>query len=61
MNFKTTVLLIALLAIVGCVLYFTRDRGTNEITASNATKTEEKKLLDIATDVNKLSIGPADG
>src|SRR4051794_10162686 len=61
MNFKTTILLIALLAVAGVVLFFTRDRsggGTSEtsVTTPDATK----KLLDVTSaDVTKVVVTPA--
>jgi hypothetical protein len=66
MNFKTTIVLIALLVAVGAVLYFTRDRvGTGAGTEANKTESTastEKKFLEVRpADVKKLVITPADG
>src|SRR5438270_8239131 len=59
MNFKTTILLIIVLAAVGAVLFVTRDHETKTTEPAPAS---EKKLLDIVLgDVEKLSITPADG
>src|SRR5690349_14682025 len=61
MNFKTTILLIALLAVAGVVLFFTREKPaqTAETTPNAAQGT---KLLDFpATDVTKLVVTPGDG
>src|SRR5689334_22123794 len=60
MNFKTTILLIVVLAVAGVALFFTRDRsgGTGEtnVTTPDATK----KLLDVnAADVTKVVVTPA--
>src|SRR5262245_61261709 len=57
MNFKTTILLVVALAVVGGVLFFTRESGTQ----TNEPAPQEKKLLDISTsDVTRLSIVPSD-
>ncbi len=56
MNFKTTILLVVLLALVGGYLFVTRDKGEAE------TKTEEHSLVDVKKDdVSKVVITPADG
>ena len=58
MNFKTTVILIILLAATGGYLFFTRESGEAK------PKTQEaRKLLDIAAagDVTKVAIAPKDG
>jgi len=63
MNFKTTIVLIALLAVAGAVLLFTRDRGGEQATTTTDTKaTPQKVFADVqANDVTKLAITPADG
>src|SRR4051794_8898109 len=56
MNFKTTLTLIACLAIAAVVLYVAREK------ANAPAPTEEKKLIDLAsTDVIKVSVTPNDG
>lgn len=58
MNFKTTILLIVILAGIGGYLYFTR---TPETTESSKTQ-ETKKLIDVKPeDVQKVSIVPGSG
>jgi hypothetical protein len=60
MNFKTTIVLIIVLAVVGGVLFFTRDAGTRS--TETAQTSPEKKLLEVSSaDVTRLSITPADG
>src|SRR5437016_3830665 len=58
MNFKTTLILIICLAVVGGYLFFTRDSGTDK-----PRKQEEHKLLaiDQSTDVSKLTIASGSG
>src|SRR3954469_11082726 len=58
MNFKTTLVLIVLLAVVGGYLFFTRDSGGDK-----PRKQEEHKLLSIdqSTDVSKVAIVPSTG
>src|SRR5437879_3995471 len=58
MNFKTTVILLILLAAVGGYLFFTRDSGEPK-----PKKHEEHKLLDVAStsDVSKVTVSPAAG
>lgn len=61
MNFKTTLLLIVLLAAAGAFLFFTHDPASksDDITADSA---DGAKLLDVdAKDVSKLVVTPADG
>src|SRR4051812_17142929 len=55
MNFRTTVILIALLAVGAAILLFTRDRGA---TPTNVTETSEgAKLIEVSSaTVNKVSI-----
>jgi hypothetical protein len=58
MNFKTTVVLIVLLAIVGIYVFVSRDSETK----TEVTEGEQKKLVDVTlTDIYKLTITPADG
>src|SRR5579862_6204495 len=57
MNFKTTIVLIILLAVAGIYLFFTRATGT----PGTATKTESKLLPVDSADVTKVAIRPADG
>src|SRR5688572_2240569 len=58
MNFKTTVVLIVLLAIVGIYVFVSRDSGTK----TEITEGEQKKLIDVTlADIHKLTITPADG
>src|SRR5947207_12345997 len=60
MNFKTTIALIVTLAVVGAVLFFTRNSGTKP--TETAATPSEKKLLDIASaDIAKLNITASDG
>src|SRR5947209_5268478 len=58
MNFKTTVVLIIVLAAVGVYLFFTRDAGSDK-----TKKQEEHKLLaiDQSGDVSKVTIAPSSG
>src|SRR2546421_1095657 len=59
MNFKTTILLIILLAAVGVIIFVTRESGTQ---TGELAPSVEKKLLDIASaDVTKLNITQSDG
>src|SRR4051794_2237812 len=56
MNFKTTIVLIVTLAVVGAVMFFTRDKGNTPTPAP-----AEAKLIDVpAGDVTKIVIRPAD-
>src|SRR5688572_19258423 len=59
MNFKTTLVLIGLLAVAGIVLLFTREK---EGSVDETAKIEQQKLIDIKSpDVSKVVIAPADG
>ncbi|HEY8666910.1 MAG TPA: DUF4340 domain-containing protein [Tepidisphaeraceae bacterium] len=61
MNFKTTVILIVLLAVIGGVLFFTRNKG-DESKIEQTTSTEERKLLDWnSADVTKVALTQAGG
>lgn len=61
MNFKTTILLIVLLAGAGAWLYFSHEPAKPDTDAS-ATTSEGTKLVDIdAKDVTKIIVTPADG
>jgi hypothetical protein len=61
MNFKTTLILIVLLAVAAVALFVTRGREADE-TASTQTDDEAKRLLDVkAEDVTRISVAPADG
>src|SRR5262245_1209140 len=56
MNFRTTLVLLVVLAVVGLVILFTRDTGTTP------EKPPEAKLLNInAADITRISIGSDDG
>src|SRR5438105_11593596 len=58
MNFKTTVVLIVILAAVGGYLFYTRDQGTK----TETTETEQKKLIDVTVpNVTKLTVTSSDG
>ncbi len=57
MNFKTTIVLLILLAGVGGYLFFTRDKGTTDTTTVT-----ERQLVDVKKDdVSKLAVTAADG
>lgn len=57
MNFRTTLLLIVVLAAVGLVAFFTRDTQTRSLEVTND---EPQRLLDVrAADVNRISISAA--
>jgi hypothetical protein len=58
MNFKTTVVLIVLLAVAGIVLMFTRDHGADEKISTD----KKQKVMDVAaSDVKRIAITSADG
>src|SRR4051812_2661781 len=58
MNFKTTTILIVLLAIAGAIAFFTRDTGTKTSTPIE----QVGKVLSVsASDVDSLTIAPASG
>src|SRR5256714_13795126 len=59
MNFKTTIVLVALLAVAGLAMLLTREKtgGKTEETAQ-----KQQKLLDVQTsDVNKVVVTSSDG
>lgn len=60
MNFKTTFVLIVLLAVAAVALYFTRDRGDTEVAGTTAG--DGRKLLEVKREnVTKVTIAPAIG
>src|ERR1044072_9403153 len=60
MNFKTTIVLVILVLVLGGYLFFTRDRGSDS--ESSTSSGNERKLLDVSsTDVTKLVITPSSG
>jgi hypothetical protein len=65
MNFKTTIVLIVLLAVAGIALLVTRghDNTAETGTAADTTAAKAEKVFDgiQSTDVTKLAIAPADG
>ena len=57
MNFRTTIILIVLLALVGLGLFLTREKSAQDVSETTTTKDEGTKLLDLpAADVTKISI-----
>src|SRR5436190_24266895 len=62
MNFKTTIALIALLAVAGVVLYFTREKPQPTAETTPTQQQQGTKLFDFAaTEVNKVVVTPSDG
>ena len=62
MNFRTTLLLLVLVLAVGATLFFTRDRTAEKEQSTDATTTEQHKLLDLNTeDVAKIAVTNSDG
>jgi hypothetical protein len=60
MNFKTTLVLIVLLAVAAIALFVTRDKGTDEAAAPAGG--EKKLIADLTADkVAKISVAPASG
>lgn len=62
MNFKTTIVLIVLLAVAALALFFTRDSSESRTADSPDVSAEGEKLLAIGHgDVTKLTIAPSSG
>src|SRR5688572_17910635 len=62
MNFKTTLVLIMLLAVAAIALFVTNRKGDTESADTTTTTGEGKKLIDVASDkVTKVTVAPAIG
>src|SRR3954470_21651293 len=62
MNFKTTLVLIFLLAVAAGALYFTRDKGGGGESDSSTASKSAQKVFDVSeSDVNKLAVTSSDG
>src|SRR5512133_639534 len=62
MNFKTTLILLVILAGLGAYIFFAKS-GSESGPKTEVTKTEnERKLFDVqSTDISKITVTPADG
>jgi hypothetical protein len=62
MNFKTTLVLIVLLAVAAIALFVTNKKGDTESADTTTTTGEGKKLIDVASDkVTKVIVAPSIG
>src|SRR5687768_12056769 len=62
MNFKTTLVLIVLLAVAAIALFVTNRKGDTESADTSTTAGEGKKLIDVASDkVTKVTVAPSIG
>ena len=62
MNFKTTLVLIVLLAVAAIALFVTNRKGDTESADTTTTAGEGKKLIDVASDkVTKVTVAPSIG
>lgn len=65
MNFRTTIILLVLLAVAGSAVYFTKTHGGSTDNSSDqavVTTAQAKKLFDFAgTDITQISVQPAAG
>ena len=62
MNFKTTLVLIVLLAVAAIALFVTNRKGDTDSADTSTTAGEGKKLIDVASDkVTKVTVAPSIG
>src|SRR5918993_3681896 len=62
MNFKTTLVLIVLLAVAAVALFVTSRKGDTDAADTTASGGDGKKLIDVTTDkVTKITVAPSGG